>query len=121
MSAFEIITKEEFENSVKRRPLRGAERSAPGITSFPESGDPLFATGSRTSGDVGMSVTLPESGADQMFLQECTYCGWCLTPDDCAWSHTCPVCSADPGTYCLTTTGAQRSLHPERWEGERWP
>src|SRR3990167_1653182 len=43
--------------------IAGFTYSAPGVTNFPESGDP-FSIGSRTSGDVAVSVMPADSGAD---------------------------------------------------------
>ena len=52
----------------------------------------------------------------------CDFCGHCETPNDCAWSHTCPKCGAPAGvisvhSMCKTPTGGIVGIHAERWKG----
>ena len=107
MSVFEIITEDEFRSSghVDRTvrtdeipPLKCATEE------WPEAGVGLEIDSLPT-------VTYP-----------CDFCGHCETPNDCAWSHTCPKCGAPAGvisvhSMCKTPTGGIVGIHAERWKG----
>ena len=111
MSLFEAITKEEFESS-GTSPLEGKPADRASVKNGRESVVP------ETTG-VGVFDNTVDTGRSTI-TYPCNYCGHCETPDDCAWSHTCPKCGAPAGkigfqTYCKTPTGGLTGLHAERW------
>lgn len=73
----------------------------------------------------GTVIAMP-AGTDNIvpdvLTYPCNFCGHCETPNDCAWSHTCPVCEAPAGvisvhSMCKTPTGGIVGIHAERWKG----
>ena len=55
------------------------------------------------------------SAAPEVTTHDCIFCGHCETPNECAWSRTCPVCSAPKMDYCKESDGRITGLHGERW------
>ena len=89
--------------SLKLKPLSS------GATVVNLLGEPGGSQEDFVDGTVAPEVTYP-----------CNFCGHCETPNECAWSRECPVCSALAGkiseaTYCRDGRGALTGLHQERW------
>lgn len=92
LSLFETITEDEF-------------KQASGVVARPS----ITPARCDDASLLGRVATPEETHYD------CESCGWCTTPNNCAWSRQCPTCKVMPGEHCKASDGRITGLHAERW------